>query len=367
MHTHRPNRRLPALALTIVLAVLAAACTASGGEPASGEDDATSTATSTGTSTPTSASADEGDGGEAFPVSVSHRHGTTEIAEKPERVVTVGLTDHDTVLALGVTPVAVTDWYGDQPHGVWPWAQDELGDAEPTVLPSDELAYEEIAAADPDLILGVDSDLTEKEHQRLSQIAPTVAQSADHPDFGTPWQEKTRVIGTALGATDEAEKLVDDVEAQFAAAREAHPEFDGQTAVIALTGEEGNQYPYGPQDSRARFMQALGFELSPEIAELAGDEFFTTISAERFDLLNGDVLVWIPQTQAQADELRDDPVYQQQPVAQEGRDVFLSPDGEIGAALSYNTVLSLPVAIDGLVPLLPPALDGDPETEVPTP
>lgn len=78
------------------------------------------------------------------------------------------------------------------------------------------------------------------------------------------------------------------------------------------------------------------------------------------------MLVWIGQTRAQIDELRDDPVYREHPVAQQGRDVFLPPDGEIGAALSYNTVLNLPVAIDGLVPLLPAALDGDPDPEVPT-
>lgn len=223
MHSHHAHRRLSPAAAAIALVVLAAACTGPG-EQASG-DDTTPPTSSTDASTGTSTAADEGDDAtaghdEPFPTSIAHRHGITEIAEEPERVVTVGLTDHDTVLALGVTPVAMTDWYGDQPHGVWPWAQDELGDADRTVLPSEEIAYEEIAAADPDLILGVDSALTEEEHQRLSQIAPTVAQSADYPDFGTPWQEKTRVIGTALGAPEQVEELIADVEAQFAAARE---------------------------------------------------------------------------------------------------------------------------------------------------
>ena len=63
---------------------------------------------------------------------------------------TVGVTEQDTVLALGVTPVGVTDWYGDQPYATWPWAQDELGDAEPEVLTTaDGLEYERIAALDP--------------------------------------------------------------------------------------------------------------------------------------------------------------------------------------------------------------------------
>ena len=45
-------------------------------------------------------------------------------------MVSVGFSDQDTLLALGVVPVGIRDWYGDQPNAVWPWATDELGDAE---------------------------------------------------------------------------------------------------------------------------------------------------------------------------------------------------------------------------------------------
>lgn len=336
------TRRARAAATTLVLAIAMAGC--GGGEQDSG--------------------AAPGEG--AFPVRIEHRYGSTEIPAEPERVATVGLTDHDTVLALGVTPVALTDWFGDQPNGVWPWAQELLGDAQPIVLDSAELNFEQVAAADPDLILGVNSGLTRQEYDTLSRIAPTVAQSGKYVNFGTPWQEQTRTIGTALGRSDRAEKLIDEVEADFAAARESNPQFDAATGVIALMGEDGNYYPYGPEDARARFVSDLGFELKPEIAQLAGDQFFATISSERFDLLNADVLVWTAETQAQIDALRANPIYQAQPVVAQGRDVFLPPYGAIHAALSYNNVLSLPFAIDGMVPLLQPALDGNPATKVPT-
>jgi iron complex transport system substrate-binding protein len=82
--------------------------------------------------------------------------------------------------------------------------------------------FEAIAAAAPDLILAVHSALTQEQYDTLSGIAPTVAQSGDHPDFGTPWQEQTRTIGTALGRAEQADALVADVEARFAAARAAH-------------------------------------------------------------------------------------------------------------------------------------------------
>src|SRR4051794_39142074 len=81
---------------------------------------------SSATSTPRAAS-------ETFPQTVEHKFGSTTVKAKPERIVIVGLTEQDTVLQLGYTPVATTEWYGEQPYAVWPWAQKLLGDAKPTV------------------------------------------------------------------------------------------------------------------------------------------------------------------------------------------------------------------------------------------
>jgi iron complex transport system substrate-binding protein len=40
--------------------------------------------------------------GQAFPVRVEHKYGTAEITKAPSRVVTLGLSDQDAVLALGI-------------------------------------------------------------------------------------------------------------------------------------------------------------------------------------------------------------------------------------------------------------------------
>ena len=66
-------------------------------------------------STPSSAPA-------SFPTTITHAFGQTVVEAQPTRVVSVGVTEHDFLLALGVVPVAVTDWYGDQPYATWPWA-----------------------------------------------------------------------------------------------------------------------------------------------------------------------------------------------------------------------------------------------------
>jgi iron complex transport system substrate-binding protein len=295
---------------------------------------------------------------------IEHKYGNTEIRGVPERVVSVGFNDQDPILALGVTPVAVRDWFGDQPNAVWPWAQDELEDADPEGLPAGELNFEEIATLEPDLIVGVFSGMTEDEYGTLSEIAPTIAQPDGYVDYGVPWQEQTQVIGRALGREERARDLVADVEVQFAEVREAHPEFEGATGAVALLDEGGTYNAYGPEDLRGRFMAALGFELPPEIAELAGDGFFAQISEERLNLLDTDVLVWIVNSQEAADALRENQIYQQLDVAQEGRDIFLDVNEPLAGALSFSTVLSLPFLLDELVPRLAAAVDGEPGTEV---
>src|SRR5688572_19209776 len=123
----------------------------------------------------------------AFPVVVEHAFGTTEVPAEPERIVTVGLTEQDTVLALGFAPVGVTEWYGEQPFATWPWAQDELGDAEPEVLSTaDGLQLERIAALEPDLILGLNAGLDDQTYAQLSEIAPTVAHAEGAEGYFSP-------------------------------------------------------------------------------------------------------------------------------------------------------------------------------------
>ena len=94
-----------------------------------------------------------------FPVTLTHKFGTTTIDTQPERVVSLGFAGIDNLLALGVKPVAVRYWYGDYPYAAWPWAQDALGDAQPVVLKGD-LNIEQIAALQPDVIMAVSSGIT---------------------------------------------------------------------------------------------------------------------------------------------------------------------------------------------------------------
>ncbi|HEY8417160.1 MAG TPA: iron-siderophore ABC transporter substrate-binding protein [Limnochordales bacterium] len=339
------GRALWSAVLGTVLALLVAACSADGGDEGAA-----------------------GGGGDSFPVTLQHKFGTTTIAEEPERVLTLGYSEQDPVLALGVIPVAVREWFGDQPYAVWPWAQDELGDGRPQVLemPFGELDLEAIAALRPDLIVATHSGITEEEYRRLSQIAPTLAQPGEYPDFGVPWQEQTRLIGRALGREERAEALVAEVEAAIAAARRAHPEFEGATVAWASPASGAGQYwVVGPNTPPMRFLFSLGFRMPEELAAMVGQRDSAQISGEQLRMLDVDVLIFRAPSQDVRDAFERDPLYRQLDVATEGRTIFfVGPDDPLYGALSFSTVLSLPYALEHLVPKLAAAVDGDPATAV---
>jgi iron complex transport system substrate-binding protein len=297
-----------------------------------------------------------------FPLTVEHKYGSTTIESVPERIVTVGLLEQDALLALGVAPVGTTEWFGGYPGSIWPWAQPLLGETVPTTV-GDATAVdpERIAALDPDVILALYSGLTQEQYDQLAGIAPTVAQPAEYIDYGIPWQGLTRTVGAVVGKAEEADALVADVEARFEEVKAEHPEFVGATGVVA-TPYEG-VFVYGPEDVRGRLLTSLGFALPKGLVEATGQGFGGNISEEAVDLLDGDVIIWLD---ARDVEGLGGPLYDGLAVHTEGREVHLSSfDDPLGGATSFVTVLSLPYLLDGLVPMLAAAVDGDPSTPVP--
>jgi iron complex transport system substrate-binding protein len=298
--------------------------------------------------------------GDAFPVTIEHKYGVATIPKAPVRIVSVGFRDHEHLLSLGVKPIGVRDWYGSQPYATWPWARAALGDAQPEVLPTIELDFEQIAALQPDLIIGIYSGMTPEEYATLSKVAPTVAQSGAFVDWGMPWQEELRTIGRAVGRSQRAEELVAEVEARFAKARTEHPAFVGATAAMAQLDTPGQYFVLSPQDHKARFLTSLGFVIPQEIADAVGGQSNRAISDERLHLLDRDVLVWLVGTwddesakTAALSAIDVNAVYEHLDVVREGRDIFL---GAAADALAWSTPLSLTFAIDESVPLLDAAL-----------
>jgi iron complex transport system substrate-binding protein len=117
------------------------------------------------------------------PLTIQHRFGQTTIPAPPKRVVSAGFTEQDDLIAVGVVPIAVTLWWGDEPHEVW--AQPKLGSAQPEVLSIYDggIQFDRIAALRPDLIVAINAGVDQDSYNRLPAIAPTIPQSGDAPFF----------------------------------------------------------------------------------------------------------------------------------------------------------------------------------------
>lgn len=290
---------------------------------------------------------------DAFPVTIEHQYGSTTITEAPQRVVSIGYTEQDFLLAVGVTPVAVRYWYGDEADTVRPWAQEFVEGDAPVVLnmPYGNLNYEAILELQPDLISAVTSGITEDEYKLLSEIAPTITQTSDYINFGVPWQEVMLMIGTAVGKSAEAEAVVSNVETLFADAREAHPQFEGKTVAVSYFSQ-GTYGFYTDQDSRGRFFTELGFVVPEELVEIAGESFYANVSAEQVLLLDQDLIAILNLqfVEGGREALEAEPLFSQLSAVKEGRVLYLDEDSE--NALGYSSPLSLSYALDAVLPQL---------------
>nr|QEO73902.1 iron compound ABC transporter, periplasmic [uncultured bacterium] len=327
-----------------VAAVAALALTACGG----GTDNSSSE------STP-STSGEAGKNSSAFPVTVEHKYGSTTIDKEPKRIVTLGLSDQDAVLALGVKPVGAVDWFKERPYGKWPWAKDKWGSETPEIVGErDEYNMEKIAALKPDLVIAQYSGMKKEQYDTLSQFTKVVAQPKDHADYAAPWQEMTKQIGKALGKETETEKLISDIDAQFKAARDEHPEWSKLTLAVADSFEAGKYSAFTKGDPKSIFFSELGFKLKPEIDKLAKPGWnVAELSAEKLNVLDVDRLVWVTSSTEANDRIKAEPLYKKLKVNQDKRDLFVPyQDPDIGAAFSFNTVLSIPYAIEEIEPLL---------------
>ena len=295
-----------------------------------------------------------------FPLLIAHKFGTSVIPERPERVASLDYAGGaDDLLALGVQPVTIRYWYGDYPRAVWPWA-DPLLEGEPAILKGD-VNFEQIAEADPDVILAIASGITEADYEKLSLIAPVIAVPEGVSDYALPWDQRALLAGRAVGREKEAEERVSAIHQQMAEIAAAHPDWQGKTAVVAYAwGDAGTPGAYTSWDVRAQVLEDLGFVTPDAVDALVADshDFYTYLSPEDLSPLDADLLVWV--TSDTWDAVKGLKARPFLGATRDGRDVFVGP--ELTGAFSFASLLSLPYAIERMVPMIEAALDGDPET-----
>jgi iron complex transport system substrate-binding protein len=287
----------------------------------------------------------------AFPATIEHQFGRATIEAEPTRVVTIGFNEQDFALAFDVVPVGVREFLGyDAPNR--PWAPESVrGQAIPTVGATD-LDFEKVAALSPDLILGINSYIDQAAYDKLTAIAPTVAQSGDVAPGATTWQDQTLTTGKALGQQAKAEELVAQVTTVFDEAKAGNPSFAGKSAAFALGSSATGTYSLGADDYRTGWLTQLGFT----VPEKGGE-----ISFEQLESVFGDVDVIVAEG-VETTALQN-PIVQALPPVEEGRFVDLGAfDQDFAAALGFNSPLSIPFMLDIAVPRLAAATDGDPAT-----
>ena len=288
-------------------------------------------------------------------VTVKHVFGETKVPAPPKRVVSAGFTEQDDLLAVGVVPIAVTGWWGDQPFGVWPWALPKLGSAQPEVLSlADGIQVEAIAALKPDLIVATNAGLDQDTYDKLSKIAPTIAQSGEDAFF-EPWKEQAGTISQAVFKFDDMAALVKGVDDKFAAVGTNNPQFSGRK-VLLLQGTFVDDCAVATMAGwRTDFLTQMGFVVPDNINAFGRDHRAFIPRDQMVSALNAaDVLVWTTESDEDQGRLTTDPTFKQLRATAAERNVFTGKD--LAGAIAFASPLSYPMVADQLPPAVAKAL-----------
>ncbi|MBY4211393.1 iron-siderophore ABC transporter substrate-binding protein [Rhodococcus fascians] len=246
----------------------------------------TALAVAAGATACSSADTADGSAGEATRT-VETVRGSIYVPDNPLRVVTLEPVELDTTVALGIVPVGtavlsetagVPAYLGTEAAGIA-----TVGTvAEPTI--------EDIAAAQPDLILGTETRHAQY-YDQLSAIAPTVfiASQSD------PWRDSVRFVGRVLGKEAKAEELLTAYDDRCAEIAEKH-DTAGKTAQL-IRPRSGELTLYGPSSFAGSTLECAGFttpprpewadeisvDLSPELAAQAAADLIVVTADDPSD------------------------------------------------------------------------------------
>jgi iron complex transport system substrate-binding protein len=171
------------------------------------------------------------------PLKVQHALGETKVPGQAREPLTLTLDTLDDTLALKVQPARAA-----VPDAKLPAYLNGAGRGVSLTAPVTASDLAAVEAVHPDLILG-SADDQGKLYEDLSRIAPTVMTDGG----GGQWKLNLRLVGEALGRTNDAEQLLTDYDREAGEAREA---ISGRPTV-AVARMTGDGLRYAPRDSFA--------------------------------------------------------------------------------------------------------------------
>jgi iron complex transport system substrate-binding protein len=168
----------------------------------------------------------------AFPQTVSHDKGQTEIPAQPERIVALDNSLVEAVVLLDRPLAGGIGSYRDQ-RGFPDYLGDAVADTE-DVGPLESPDLEAIAALEPDVIVSA-TVRHDALYDELSTIAPTVFVKTTGPQ----WKENITTLGEVLGAEDEAARELDAYQTRAAAVGQAINEKAGDPTISIVRFLDG--------------------------------------------------------------------------------------------------------------------------------
>lgn len=147
----------------------------------------------------------------AFALTVKHDFGETEIPDTPQRVIALDWVSTETLLSLGITPLAIADTKGYRHWVAFPALPDTVKDVGSRREPN----LEALTALKPDLIV------INKEHAAvypaLANIAPTVAFNVFNEEKKPleALKAMTMTLGNIFGKKDIAHNVINTMQQTF--------------------------------------------------------------------------------------------------------------------------------------------------------
>lgn len=300
---------------------------------------------------------DRSDGAEAAASTrvVEGAYGEIEIPAEPKRIVADPMTV-DYLTALGYDTTSIVGVFGAKSY-----AEDEnqyLHDAldwESMIDPgyTFEANLEEIAAANPDLIL-VPFDQIDgaKGLAQMKEIAPLLAVPTSEPmeeegRYGgtasfQDWRGTLRSYGTLLDREDEAEEFIAETEGRIEDLRSEHADTIASIEVVQAKSTP-DYVAVNPLTSDkgaigVTLLRELGFEQPERLDTIKPDEWGTIdISAENTSLLDGDLLFL--EVREGTSRHEKSPLWQTLGVVQADRVVTVGNHWEFGGAVGARAII----------------------------
>jgi iron complex transport system substrate-binding protein len=230
---------------------------------------------------------------------VSHEVGETEICGQPQRVAALSPHILDSILALGVQPVAYAEVTAlnlkkfDNPSQQIPYLGDRVTTQPVNLGDRKSPSLEKLALIKPDLILGENWSI-ESQYKLLNQIAPTLL-FTDMKDNKQVWFHDIQPIAKALDREQEAEQLLaahaeqlETVRSQLKPAVNAYP-----NVLILAVNTLLNDVAIAADSTAGRLLEEVGFHLVFPKAVPAGETRWMQTSVELLPTLNADIVLVI--------------------------------------------------------------------------